>query len=303
MDLTLVVMAAGMGSRFGGIKQMEQIGPSGELIIDYSVYDALRSGFNKVVFIIRKDIEQAFKETIGNKLEKHIKVEYAFQDNSTLPREIDYPKDRVKPWGTAHAVLCAKNNVNSPFAVINADDFYGYTSFQKLADYLKELGNNESDHKYCMVGFNLFNTLSESGYVSRGVCSTDDNGNLKDIVEHTKILKNNNKAEFTIDNKNWTELSSDTVVSMNTWGFTQDIFNEIESGMFDFLNDNLSDLDKVEYYLPFVVDKLIKQKKADVKVIPCSEKWYGITYKEDKSAVVDAIKDMVDKGIYPQKLW
>lgn len=303
MDLTLVVMAAGIGSRFGGIKQMEVVGACGELIIDYSIYDAIKAGFNKVVFIIRRDIEIEFKKSIGDRLSKFINISYVYQDNDNLPEGIMCPPDRVKPWGTAHAVLCTKNVVNTPFAVINADDFYGSISFKKLADFLLSIDDEKNLLHCCMVGFNLYNTLSENGYVSRGVCSIDSENTLKDIVEYTKIRKNNNKPEYTLDENQWIDISADTVVSMNMWGFTPHIFEEIENGMVDFLNQNLDKLSTVEYYLPYVVDSCIKNNKVDVKVLDTSERWYGITYKEDKDAVCNAIKDKINKGLYPNNLW
>ena len=303
MDLTLVVMAAGIGSRFGGIKQMEPIGPNGEMIIDYSVYDAIKAGFNRIVFIIREDIESDFKSAIGDRLAKFIDVEYVFQNIDNLPKGIDYPSSRKKPWGTGHAVFCARDKVEHPFAVINADDFYGETSFEKIADHLRNMDNSSTKENYCMVGFDLHNTLSENGHVSRGVCITSESGHLKDITEYTKIRKNDGNAEYSFDGDSWHMMDDNIVVSMNMWGFSPRIFDEIEEGMSEFFKENMDKLDTIEYYLPYVVDKSINQNKSDVTVLECSEKWYGITYKEDKQAVQDAVADMIDRNVYPKKLW
>ncbi len=284
---TLVVMAAGMGSRFGGLKQVEPIGPKGEAILDFSVYDAKKAGFNKVVFIIKEEIEKEFKELVGKRIEKQIEVDYAFQETYKLPEGFVCPKDRTKPWGTAHAVYCARDKVTTPFAVINADDYYGAAAFKQIYEHLKR----EQD-EYCMVGFRLANTLTENGSVSRGVCTIED-GKLKQIVERTKIID----CKYTEDGENWTELPPDTVVSMNMWGFGTDIFDYIDRDLKEFLAEKI-DVPKVEFYLPTVVSNLIEKGEKDVRVLVAEDKWYGVTYKEDKDSVVKAINDKIANGEY-----
>ncbi len=288
-DITLVVMAAGMGSRFGGLKQIEPVGRNGEAILDFSVYDAIKAGFTKVVFVIKHAIEKDFKEFVGKRIENKIKVEYVFQETDILPEGFVCPADREKPWGTAHAILCCKDVVKEPFAVVNADDFYGRSAFQQIADYLRA-----EDKNYCMVGFRLVNTLTENGHVSRGVCVTNENGNLTSVTERTKIID----CKFTEDDgKTWEPLSPDTVVSMNLWGFMPDIFSYIEKGFVDFLNEKIN-VPKSEYYLPSVVSSLIENGEKEVKVLVAEDKWYGVTYKEDKEMVVNAIGAMIDAGLY-----
>lgn len=288
-DITLVVMAAGMGSRFGGLKQIEPVGRNGEAILDFSVYDAIKAGFTKVVFVIKHAIEKDFKEFVGKRIEKKIKVEYVFQEIDKLPEGFTCPAEREKPWGTAHAILCCKDVVKEPFAVVNADDFYGRSAFTQIADYLQ----NE-DTNYCMVGFRLINTLTENGHVSRGVCVTDENDNLTSVTERTKIMD----CKFTEDDgKTWESLSPDTVVSMNLWGFMPDIFNYIEEGFKSFLQEKIN-VPKSEYYLPSVVSSLIENGEKSVKVLVAEDKWYGVTYKEDKEQVVNAIGSMIDAGLY-----
>ena len=287
-DITLVVMAAGMGSRFGGLKQIEPIGPKGEAILDFSVYDAVKAGFTKVVFVIKHAIEKDFKEFVGNRIEKKVKVEYVFQEIDKLPEGYTCPETREKPWGTAHAILCCKDVVKEPFAVVNADDYYGRSAFVKMAEFLK----SDSDD-YAMVGFRLMNTLTENGYVSRGVCEIE-NGELKSVTERTKIMD----CKFTEDDgATWTQLPEDTVVSMNLWGFRPDVFGYIETGFKKFLDEKI-DVPKSEYYLPTVVSERIERKEKSVKVLIAEDKWYGVTYKEDKQVVVDAIGKMVADGCY-----
>ena len=289
-NITLVVMAAGMGSRFGGLKQIEPIGKNGEILLDYSVYDAVKAGFNKVVFVIKHAIEADFKAVVGKRIEKMVKTEYVFQETDSLPEGFVCPQDRVKPWGTAHAVLCCKDVVKEPFAVINADDYYGKSAFIKTAEFLK---NNESD--YCMTGFRLVNTLTENGYVSRGVCDIE-NGKLKSVTERTKIMD----CKYTEDDgESWTALPPDTVVSMNLWGFMPDLFGFAENGFKEFLKKNIA-TSKSEYYLPSVVSELIDSGKKNVKVLIAEDKWYGVTYKEDKQMVCDAINKMAEDGLYPE---
>jgi len=285
---TLVVMAAGMGSRFGGLKQIEPIGPNGEVILDFSIYDAIEAGFEKVVFIIKKEFEKDFREVVGKRIEGRIEVEYVFQDINHLPEGFSPPEGRIKPWGTGHAVLCCKDVVNTNFAVINADDFYGKTSYKLINQHLK----SANGYNFCMVGFNLANTLTENGTVSRGVCEIE-NGVLKKITERTKIKD----SKYTEDGVNWIELPENTVVSMNMWGFTPFIFEALEADFVDFMK-NADDLTKKEFFLPVVVYNLIQSGKAKVDVLTTNDKWYGITYKEDKPMVERAIKDLVRKGVY-----
>lgn len=282
---TLVVMAAGMGSRFGGLKQVEPIGPNKEAILDFSVYDAKKAGFNKIVFVIKHQIENEFIELVGKRIEKQIEVEYVFQEIDKLPEGYVCPQNREKPWGTGHAVLCCKDIVKTPFAVINADDFYGASAYVQIYKGLFENG-------YCMVGFRLGNTTTENGYVSRGVCNIN-NGKLKSIIERTKIDSNCVYFEEGKTNK----LSKDTIVSMNMWGFTPDIFEYIEKDFKNFLDNNINDA-KAEFYLPKVVDNLIKSNTKQVQVLIAEDKWYGVTYKEDKQYVVKQISELVKQGKY-----
>ncbi|MBO5407865.1 MAG: nucleotidyltransferase [Clostridia bacterium] len=296
---TLVVMAAGLGSRYGGLKQIDPIGPSGEIIIDYSVYDAVKAGFSKVVFIIKKENEEIFRELIGNKLEKIVDVDYAFQSVDDIPGGNIY--GREKPWGTGHAVLAAKPFVKTPFAVINADDFYGKSTYTGLQEFLANVSDNDR-YQYAMMGFILENTLTDNGSVARGICEVSADGFLKQITERTKIQKFEDATKFE-ENGIWTPIPKGSFVSMNTWGFTTSIFDELEARFPKFLEESQSNILKAEYFLPSVVDALIQEKKADVRVVPCQEKWYGVTYKEDKQPVMEAIQKMVDSGIYPAKLW
>lgn len=288
-NATLVVMAAGMGSRFGGLKQMEPISSDGRVLLDFSVYDAKKAGFNKIVFVIKEAIAEDFINVVGKRIEKMIDVEYVYQELYKLPEGFTCPETREKPWGTAHAILCCKDVVNEPFAVVNADDYYGRTAFKKIYD---ELTNDSDD--YCMAAFLLKNTLTENGTVARGVCVVKD-GYLESVTERTKI---NNDCQFTEnDGKTWTALSSDTPVSMNLWGFKPDIFEYIEKGFTEFLKENINE-PKKEYYLPLVVTDLIESDTKKVKVLSAEDKWYGVTYKEDKPQVVAAVEEMIGKGYY-----
>lgn len=283
MNTTLVVMAAGMGSRFGGLKQMEPIGPNGEVLLDFSVYDAKKAGFNKVVFIIKEEIEKDFKEIVGQKIEKVIDVEYVMQDVSILP------EGRKKPFGTTHAILCCKDTVKEPFAVINADDYYGANAFTEIHDHLEKA----TGFDFCMVGYDLDKTVSENGTVARGCCVIE-NGYLKDIIERTKI---NSQMQYTDDDgATWTQLPADQKVSMNLWGFTPDIFPELEKEFADFLAN--ADLMKDECLIPNTVGKMMKEGKATVKAYSNKDKWYGITYREDKEEVQKAIADLCAQGLY-----
>ena len=286
-DATLVVMAAGMGSRFGGLKQIEPVGPHGQAIIDFSVYDAKKAGFNKVVFIIKHEIEKEFKEIVGSRIEKMIDVDYAFQELDMLPEGFSCPEGRTKPWGTAHAIYCARDKVNTPFAVINADDYYGKGAYKKMYDHLKEQNGD-----FCMVGFRLQNTLTENGTVSRGICETE-NGILKSVTERTKILD----CKYTEDDENWTELPPDCIVSMNMWGFTPDVFDYIERDLKEFFAQKIN-VPKVEYYLPTVVSNVIERGDKKVAVLVAEDRWYGVTYKEDKAGVVAALSEKINNGEY-----
>lgn len=301
--VTLVVMAAGIGSRFGGLKQIEPIGPSGETIIDYSIYDAIRAGFDKVVFIIRKDIEEAFKEAIGRRFEDKINVRYVFQELDKLPAGFSAPAGRKKPWGTGQAVLMAADEVGEPFAVINGDDFYGARSMQLLAEYLRSTGGAPGGVRECaMVGFLLRQTLSEHGHVARGVCQAGADGFLERIEERTKIVKDGVGARFTDESGADHPLTGDEVVSMNLWGFTPDIFNDLRDGFAEFLKANAQS-EKAEFYLPSVVNSLIDKNQARVKVIPTPDSWFGVTYREDKPFVDKSIRALIEQGIYPARLW
>lgn len=300
MDLTLLVLAAGMGSRYGGLKQLDQVGPSGETIIDYSVYDAIEAGFNKIVFIIRKDIEKEMKELLFDKYSKKIKIEYVFQELTNVPEGVTVPEDRVKPWGTGHAVLMAKDVINEPFVVINADDFYGKSAFKVVADYMNSQ-KDELKGKNCMAGYLLKNTLSDHGSVSRGVCKVNENNELVEITERTKIAWEESKI-IADDNGNNLELDGETFVSMNFWGFTPDVFPELESEFKKFIQDNLSNI-KSEYYIPSIVSHQMNNKLATVKVLEATDQWFGVTYQEDKPLVVAKVKELTDSGKYPEKLW
>ena len=300
-DVTLVILAAGMGSRFGGLKQIEPMGPSDEFIIDYSVYDAIKAGFNKIVFIIKRENYELFKETIGKRVEPHIKVEYAFQELNKLPKGWDNPSGRMKPLGTAHAVLCAKDYVNESFAMINSDDFYGRDAFIKAYEYLSNTDNDSS--KYGMIGYMVANTLTENGSVKRGVCEVDSNNYLKSITE-SKIEKIGNEIVASpLDGSDSFTVNSDDTVSMNFLLFTPSIFGYIEEGFSKFFIDNKEDLLTSEYLIPDVVSNLIKDGKASMKVIRTTASWHGVTYREDTPDVKNSIKKLVDEGEYKENLW
>ena len=300
---TLVVMAAGIGSRFGGgIKQLEPVGPSGEIIMDYSVYDAMQAGFDKVVFIIRKDLEKDFREIIGNRMEKIVETAYAFQELDDLPAGFQRPEGRTKPWGTGQAILCCKDLVQEPFAVINADDYYGKEAFVKVHDYLA--GEHPACGKmdFCMAGFQLGNTLSENGGVTRGICSVNEDDHLTKVTETKNIVKTPEGAAVKGEDGRLTSVAADCPVSMNMWGFTPEIFEVLENGFAEFLK-NLSDPMKGEYLIPTIVDGLIQEQKANVTVLESRDKWFGVTYKEDKPAVVRSFRELIDAGVYREKLF
>ena len=302
-DPVLVVMAAGMGSRYGGLKQIDPVDEQGHIIMDFSIYDAVKAGFKKVVFIIKKENEESFKEAIGDRLSKQIQVEYVFQELTNLPDGFSVPEGRVKPFGTGHAILCCMDVVDAPFAVINADDYYGSHAFQVIYDYLTT-HEDDDKYRYTMVGYVLENTLTENGHVARGVCMTDEDNNLTGIQERTHIEKRNGQAAFTEDDgATWTEIPNDSIVSMNMWGFTPSILQELKAGFPVFLEENLKKNPlKCEYFLPSVVGNLLTEK-ATVKVLKSTDKWFGVTYKEDKPVVVAAIRKMKEDGLYPEKLW
>lgn len=301
MKSTLFVLAAGMGSRYGGLKQLDGLGPNGETIMDYSIFDAIRGGFGKIVFVIRKDFEKDFREKILSKYENHIPVELVFQSVDKLPAGFTCPEGRVKPWGTNHAVLMGKEVINEPFAVINADDFYGRDSFVVLGRWLSELPEG-AKNRYCMVGFRVGNTLSESGTVARGICSTNDEGCLTTVVERTEIMRVDGKVCYKDEQGAWVAVDDNTPVSMNMWGFTPDYFKYSEDYFIDFLKNNLDNL-KAEYFIPLMVNKLINEGTATVKVLDTTSKWFGVTYAADRQGVVDKIQSLVDAGEYPSKLF
>ncbi len=300
----LVIMAAGMGSRYGGLKQIDPVDADGHIIMDFSIYDAKRAGFEKVVFIIKKAIEQEFRAGIGDRISQYMDVEYVYQELDTLPGKFTVPKGRTKPFGTGHAILSCKDVIDGPFAVINADDYYGVHAFREIYDYLSA---NEDDTKYhyAMVGYILSNTLTENGYVSRGICEMDADGFLTGITERTRIEKKGMGTAFSEDGgATWTPVSPDCIVSMNLFGFSSSILKELEARFPAFLEKGLKENPmKCEYFLPSVVGELIDEGKADVKVLRSEDRWYGITYKEDKQAVVDAVQRLKEAGVYPEHLW
>ena len=300
----LVILAAGMGSRYGGLKQIDPVDAQGNKIIDFSIYDAMKAGFKKVVFIIKKENEQDFRSCIGDAVSKYMEVEYVFQDLKKVPEGFEIPEGRVKPWGTAHAILCCKDTVKEPFAVINADDYYGRSAFQTLYDYLTTHEDDEL-YRYAMVGYELGNTLTENGSVARGCCVTDENGYLVTIAERTCIEKTETGAAYSEDGgKTFTDIPLDTPVSMNMWGFTPSIMAELEKAVNRFFKEGVeSNPLKAECFLPIEVDKLLKDKKATVEVLSSKDKWFGVTYKEDKPFVMESIQKLKDAGVYPDKLW
>ena len=297
---TLLILAAGIGSRFGGLKQLDKVGPNGETIIDYSIYDAIEAGFKKVVFVIRENIEADFRAFFDEKLSGKIEVAYAFQETNKIPEGLSFNPERIKPWGTGHAVLMAKDLIDGDFAVINADDFYGRDAYQTIADYFKSGKQNETD--YCMVGYELEKTLSENGYVSRGQCKSDEKGFLFDVVERTHIERMKNGIFFQDENEVLIPLKKDTLVSMNFWGFSPSYFDFLNEKFSRFIPENKNNL-KAEFYIPSVVNDLIVEKRARVKVLHSKASWFGVTYKEDKVGVMHNVRSLISEGIYPEKLW
>lgn len=301
---TLVIMAAGMGSRFGGLKQIEPVSGKDEIILDFSLFDALRAGFDRAVIIIKRENEADFRRLIDHKAGQHMKIEYAYQDINDIPEGFAIPEGRTKPWGTAHAVLAARHLVDGNFCVINSDDYYGPEAFKLMYDFL-ESASDEDLYNYCMVGYQVQNTLTENGHVSRGVCSVDGAGYLADIVERTKIMWHDGRICYTEDDgATWVEVAEGTTVSMNFWGFTPSILREMEAGLPAFLTETLAkNPQKGEYLLPKCVDELIKAGRAQAKVLTSHDRWYGVTYKEDKESVVASLQALKDKGLYPEELW
>ena len=298
----LIVMAAGIGSRYGGLKQVDPIGPSGEIVVDYAIFDALRAGFDKVVFVIRKEIEDVFREKVGRKIEQQVETAYVFQDLYDVPAGFQVPEERKKPWGTGHAVLACRGVVDRPCAVINADDFYGAGAFQTLADHLRSAQDN-AFYDYAMVGYILRNALSDHGSVARGVCRVTPDGHLVEVQERTRIEKRGEAIAYTENGVDWVPLAADSLVSMNMWGFTSSIFVELASRFPTFLDNQAANLTKAEFFLPSIVNELLQEKKAWVRVLPTHEKWYGITYPQDRPLVQNAIRSLVEQGLYPEDLW
>ena len=303
MKPTLLLLAAGMGSRYGGLKQLDGLGPNGETIMDYSIYDAIQAGFGKIVWVIRKDFEQDFREKILSKYEGHVPCELVFQGIDSLPEGFSVPEGREKPWGTNHAVLMAMSAIKEPFCVINCDDFYNRDCFKVIGKFLSELPEG-SKNTYAMVGFRVGNTLSENGTVARGICSKDENGNLTTVVERTEIERHGSEIQYKDEQGEWVTVDDNTPVSMNVWGFTPDYFEYSEAYFREFLSDpkNMQNL-KSEYFIPWMVNKLINDKTATVKVLDTTSKWFGVTYSADRPSVVAKIQSLVDEGVYPEKLF
>jgi len=299
MKPALLILAAGIGSRYGGVKQMDQIGPGGESIIDYSIYDAMRAGFGKIVFVINKKIEKDFREVWEPKLKDRIDFEFVIQDPEDLPSGYELPDDRVKPWGTGQAVMAARKVIDTPFAVINADDFYGPESYQLIVDYLTQ---NADESKYCMVGYHLYNTLSDFGTVSRGVCAFDEDQMLNNITEITNIEMKGGMIGYETPEGNFAELRKNTLVSMNIWGFRPGIFRFLEKGFESFLSENISN-NKAEFLLPAVIHDMVMAGHISVRMLETDFEWFGVTYQEDKPITIEKVNKMVENGVYPPSLW
>ena len=299
----LVVMAAGMGSRYGGLKQIDPVGPHGEIIIDYSLFDAMRAGFEKVVFIISRRIEADFREVVGDRVAKRLQVEYVFQElDARLPAGFAIPAGRQKPWGTAHAILCCREHIDAPFAVINADDYYGSHAFQLLYDRLCRSRDRDGKYDFSMVGFRLANTLTEHGSVARGICETDATGRLVNIVERTRVALQGGAPAFTEDGETWTKVPADNLVSMNMWGFTPALFEELEARFPRFLAQDVpQNPEKAEMYIPMEVGALLREGRCTVDVLSSPDRWYGVTYREDKPAVAAAMRELTRQGLYPDR--
>lgn len=300
---TLVVMAAGIGSRYGGFKQIDPIGPHGEIIIDYSVYDALQAGFGQVVFVIKADLEEAFRERTSRTIEKHCETAYLLQSLDDLPAGFEVPPNRQRPWGTAHAALSCRDVVHTPCAVINADDFYGPSAYRILYDYLQNAQDGDGVYDYCMVGYVLENTLTEHGHVARGVCRVDRDGYLVEINERTRVQKFGARTKYTLDGERWVDIPQGSIVSMNMWGFTPSVFSELATRFPRFLRENSANIDTAEFFLPEIVGDMVVDKRATVKVLTTTERWFGVTYQQDKPYVAQAIQDLIRRGVYPENLW
>jgi len=302
--LAMVIMAAGIGSRYGGLKQVDPVGPNGEIIIDYSLYDAWRAGIEQVVFIIRPDLEQVFKEKIGFEAEKHFEVSYVFQKiESGLPPGLKIPEGRTKPWGTGQAVMLCQPVISGNFLVLNADDFYGYEAIKKLADYLRQVKDEPSYYNYALVAYRLGNTLSEHGHVARGICQLSPDGYLLDLRERTKVQKFPDGIKYTEDGQTWHQLSPDDLASMNIFGLTPSIFPELQMRFRSFLTDPAIDLARAEFYIPEVVGAVAREGKGRVRVLTTEERWFGVTYQEDRPWVQASIRQLIKEGKYPEKLW
>lgn len=299
MKPTLLILAAGMGSRYGGLKQIDKIGPSGEAIIDYSIYDAIRAGFGKVVFVIRPELEDDFRNFFGTKLDGKIDMEFVYQTIDNVPKGIEITTDRQKPWGTAHAILVAKDAINEPFAAINADDFYGADAYKTVADYFK---TNQKSTDHCMVGYQLDGTLSDFGTVSRGVCKTDENGFLQQIEEVTKIRKKDGDIGFEDADGSWRLLTGKEIVSMNIWGFYPEMFRVFKEGFEQFIREAKDD-PKAEYFIAWPLMDMMQNNKGRIKVLETAAEWFGVTYKEDKASAIEKINQLIAAGRYPKKLW
>ena len=299
----LVILAAGMGSRYGGLKQIDPVDEQGHVIIDFSIYDAIRAGFEKIVFIIKKENEMDFKETIGARVSKFAQVEYVYQELERLPEGFTVPEGRQKPWGTGHAILCCEDVIDGPFAVINSDDYYGPNGFKMLYDFLTTEVDGDR-YNYAMIGYIIENTLTDHGSVSRGVCETDGNNHLTVINERTNVIKKDDHAAYSEDKVTWVDIPKGTTVSMNMWGFTESIMDVLKDGFTKFMREEVPDnLMKSEYFIPKVVGKLVTEGKADVTILTSEDKWFGVTYKEDKEHVVNAVKKLKEDGVYPTELW
>ena len=299
----LLIMAAGMGSRYGGLKQMDPVGPSGEVILDYSIFDARRAGFKRVIFLIKHEIEEDFKRIVGSRIEKYMEVRYAFQQVEKIPAPFAVPEGRVKPWGTGHAVLCCKELIDAPFAVINADDYYGVDAFQTAYDALTSLQDDDKA-QYVMIGYKITNTLTENGHVARGVCTTDENGRLVDINERTHIISTGDGPLYTEDMQTYHRIPDDALVSMNMWGFTPSLLKELERAFAQFLAEEVPGNPlKAEIYLPNVVGGMLRRNEAEVRVLSSRARWYGVTYQADKPEVQKALRALAEEGLYPTPLW
>ena len=301
MKPTLLILAAGIGSRYGGMKQIDQVGPYGEAILDYSIYDAIRAGFGKVIFVIRKSIEVEMRDFFEDKLSGRIEMDFVYQELDMVPDGITFPPKRVKPWGTAHAVWVTADAVNEPFLVINADDFYGRDSYMMMAEYLTR-ESTVNNTKYCMIGYQLKHTLSDFGTVSRGICMADDRSFLQAVVERSEIWKKDGRIFYKNDEDKDIPLTGDELVSMNIWGFTPEIFKSLNEHFTDFIKINAGNI-RSELFIPTVINDIVRNGKGSVKILPATDRWFGVTYREDKSAAIQHIRDLIKRGLYPDNLW